>query len=164
MELSRQRVVCVWVCVCQGDGVGEEVGLHRLAGVLEVEGGMLGKYREQLWPIFHLLFQSFSSLHCLQKLRSLQNETLIWHWGATTIQQKVIKRWKVNKTANNLRSKTLFTLTVNQQETFFTVIHTNAPLFDLQPLKHLGLLKLRISGKECSVYFSVRKINANIAS
>lgn len=34
--------------VCQEDGVAEEVGLCRLAGVLKAEGGMLGKYREQL--------------------------------------------------------------------------------------------------------------------
>lgn len=43
---TQQTELCM--CVCEEDGVTEEVGLRRLAGVLEAEGGMLGKYREQL--------------------------------------------------------------------------------------------------------------------
>lgn len=65
----------------------------------------------------------------------------------------------VKITENNLRSESLFALTVNQQETFLTVIHTNTPLnlsrIDSQPSTHLGLLKLRISQKECSVCLCV---------
>lgn len=83
---------CVSGCVCQGDGAAEEVGLRRLAGVLEVEG----ERWENIENSCDLFFISFSnhSLPCAA-YRSLEVCRMRPSYDTgdpPNIQQKVIKR------------------------------------------------------------------------
>lgn len=89
---DRVGCMCVWVCVCQGDGAAEEVGLRRLAGVLEVEG----ERWENIENSCDLFFISFSnhSLPCAA-YRSLEVCRMRPSYDtgeSPNIQKKVIKR------------------------------------------------------------------------
>lgn len=91
-ELGACVSGCVCVRVCQGDGAAEEVGLRRLAGVLEVEG----ERWENIENSCDLFFISFSnhSLPCAA-YRSLEVYRMRPSYDtreSPNIQQKVIKR------------------------------------------------------------------------